>query len=54
MTASMPKRKLSSSEKLSLTSDTLAREKLRNSHMVVVMIEDETDDQGESIVTIVR
>jgi hypothetical protein len=50
----MPKRKLSSSEKLSLMSDTLAREKPRNpAHMVVVMVQDETDDRGEPIVTIV-
>jgi hypothetical protein len=51
----MPKRKLSSSEKLSLTSETLAREKPRNpAHMVIVMVEDETDNQGEPIVTVVR
>lgn len=51
----MPKRKLSPSEKLSLMSDTLAREEPRNpAHMVVVMVQDETDDRGEPIVTIVR
>jgi hypothetical protein len=51
----MAKRKLTPLEKLTLMSETLAKETPRNpAHMVVVMVEDETDDQGEPIVTVVR
>jgi hypothetical protein len=51
----MPKRKLTDSEKFKLESETLAKEKPRNpNHMVIVAVQDETDDDGNPIVTVLR
>ena len=47
----MPKRKLTESRK----SRTLAKEKPRNpNHMVIVTAQDETDDDGNPIITVLR
>jgi hypothetical protein len=51
----MAKRKLGAWEKLTLESETLAKEKPRNlSHIVIVTVQDETDDDGNPIVTVLR
>jgi hypothetical protein len=51
----MAKGKLTSSEKFHLEKETMAKEKPRNpNHMVIVTVGDETDDDGNPIVTTLR
>ena len=51
----MPKRRLTDAEKWAIIGERMAKEGPRRpDHMVIVSVEDETDDQGEPIVTVVR
>ena len=51
----MAKRKLTSSEKFNLEREAMAKEKPRNpNHMVIVTVQDETDDDGNPIITVLR
>jgi hypothetical protein len=51
----MAKRKLTSSEKFNLERKAMAKEKPRNpNHMVIVTVGDETDDDGNPIITVMR
>jgi hypothetical protein len=51
----LPKRRLTPDEKLALQSQTLAKEKPRNAkHTVIVMVQDETDENGEPIIVVLR
>jgi hypothetical protein len=53
--SAIPLRKLTEPEKLKFESETLAKEKPRNpNHMVIVAVEDETDDDGNPIITVLR
>jgi hypothetical protein len=49
------KRRLTPFEKLALQSQTLAKEQPRNAkHTVIVIVQDETDENGEPIIVVVR
>ena len=51
----MAKRKLTSSEKFNLEREAMAKEKPRNpNHMVIVAVQDDTDDDGNPIITVLR
>jgi hypothetical protein len=51
----VPKRRLTETEKWAIIGERMAIEGTRRlDHMVIVLVEDETDDQGEPIVTVVR
>jgi len=51
----MAKRKLREFEKVKFESEILAKEKPRNpNHMVIATVQDETDDRGNPLITILR
>jgi hypothetical protein len=53
--AEMPKRRITEAEKWAIIGERMAKEGPRRpDHMVVVSVADETGDQGEPIVTVVR
>jgi hypothetical protein len=51
----LAKRRLTPSEKFAMESETLAREKPRNlKHTVIMSVQDETDENGEPIIVVLR
>jgi hypothetical protein len=51
----LAKRRLTPSEKFAFESHTLAKEKPRNpKHIVIVAVQDETDENGEPIIIVMR
>jgi hypothetical protein len=51
----LTKRRLTPSEKFALEHQTLAKEKPRNpKHIVIVAVQDETDEGGEPIIVVMR
>jgi len=51
----LAKRRLTPDEKFALRNQTLAKEKPRNAqHTVIVSVQDETDENGEPIIVVLR